>query len=231
MSPPPPPVVVHEPHQKNVVAHFKLRDETERVFARRRFAVIDAGDAAAAAAKKEKNDSKTAAGKWRRSGRSRKVGLHPSRLNFRVLPAPPFSFTFFPSSGDVIATGIRTEEGVGRALETFARILYDGDGDGEDDDGGCGWRATVVNSTYVGRITGLTSACRAVNEFRRNGGDGRCGLSISFRSQFFPGVRIRCAGLGTINLFNNGKYVIVGVKRRGQMQKLVEKLCAITKTS
>jgi hypothetical protein len=53
-------------------------------------------------------------------------------------------------------------------------------------------------------------------------------VSISFRSQFFPGARLQHLRLkGTINLFNNGSFVIVGVEKACQVRKLLLWISAI----
>ena len=96
----------------------------------------------------------------------------------------------------------------------------------------------MVNSTYDGCITcnwKEGSACRALARFKKEQikNSEQRKISVSFRSQFFPGARIRWKGEkceGTVNLFNNGKYVIVGVKKEERAQILYHQLCAIMKT-
>lgn len=146
--------------------------------------------------------------------------------NFYVFKLVPFSYTVFPSSGNVIATGIRSDELIPRAIRTFS----DATGISRRK---VGLGGRIVNSTHVGEIEcgelPRISACRVLARFKAEASDAEmeCVASISFRSQFFPGARIRWSCGGTTNLFNNGKYVQVGVRNRVHARRLHAQLCAI----
>ena len=99
----------------------------------------------------------------------------------------------------------------------------------------------MVNSTYSGKVHGLedhgNSACSLVARYAAAADDGqqhqekekRRKVSVNFRSQSFPAVRIRFgeAAAGTVNLFNNGSYVLVGVKGQEEADKSYDELCAL----
>lgn len=144
------------------------------------------------------------------------------------------TYTIFPESCCVVATGIRREKRIKSALRRFRVAAALDRSRGE-----ILLPHTVTNSTYSGIVecSGKkegreVSVCQAVSElyFGEEGGweaedDER--WSIGFRSQFFPGLRLRWRGGGTVNLFNNGKYVLVGVRSREQANRLAAELCAL----
>lgn len=190
---------VTEPAIQNVVVQFRVRGSA-------------------------KNKFKLVESHWQKSVGSR---------NFYVTRCPPVSFTVFAESGHVIATGIRHLGLVSEVPETFAGHeslctktldLWEG--------------PRVVNSTYAGRIHPITPP----EELAKTGGwctsvvlarfsddlEGLKGARVSFRSQSFPSIVLRWEkGDGCINVFNNGNYVLVGVRTEGQARLLSEKLCAI----
>ena len=91
----------------------------------------------------------------------KKRGLEGKR-NFYIIKPPSLkpSYTVFPNSGNVIATGIRSMDGVQPALETFAAL---------EGLGVANWPSRVVNSTYAGVIKSyITSAhpCQVMNRFQ-----------------------------------------------------------------
>lgn len=161
---------------------------------------------------------------WTRQKKRRNaVPFRKQRFNFYVVKdGENRSFTVFPVSGNVICTGVKMAKYVPEALASFCRLTSVGE------DGLSEWE--VVNSTYLGKILCINEgvpACRMMALYKKL--EAGRDVSIAFRSQFFPGVRIRWTGLGTINLFNNGKYVLVGVKTDASAKILYEKLCAITR--
>ena len=170
------------------------------------------------------------------------------------------SYTVFPASGHVIATGLGGEEedarrAVVRALEDFAALVPNPAGRHAErlrrrhgpEAWWRAWRPRVVNGTYSGAVTcdgvlpeglrpegGGFPACRALAHHWRTapaGDEDKRGLAVSFRTQFFPGVRLRWSGGATANLFNNGKYVLVGVRRRAQALEAHRRLRALMRTS
>ena len=121
------------------------------------------------------------------------------KKNFYVFGENSLSFTVFPLSGHVIATGISNFKQGRKALYAFAKIF------GIPPFDNVLKTAKVVNSTYDGKITCQAknrSACAALARYNKNEGQYKNDLNISFRSQFFPGARIKWKNKGTINLFN-----------------------------
>lgn len=167
--------------------------------------------------------------------RARKRGGGGDRLNFFVRKEEGQSFTVFPKSGDVIITGISRPEEARRAFRTLSRRT------GRDVSYLLKLPRKLTNSTYSGTVGGYpslsspggsASACEVLAAYEKSKrGRADASVSVSFRSQFFPGARVRFAGLGTVNLFNNGKYVMVGVRDPRNARVLREKLCAIMRTS
>lgn len=136
------------------------------------------------------------------------------------------SFTVFPKSGSIIATGISKREHIDMVLERFLTTV-------DLTRAAIVTVPKVINSTYTGQITcsdKRASACHALARYNKEEGQKDENVNISFRSQFFPGVRLRLKGKGTINLFNNGKYILVGMKEEEAVSQLYKKLCAITQT-
>ena len=172
--------------------------------------------------------------------------------NFECVKLGGFSYTVFPKSGCVVGTGIPDEGRVQAALEVFRRSAGLDEGLGERL-----LPHRVTNGTFSGslecrgRREGLSvCVCQAVaslfeseseksekseEEEGESGEEGyyydaRGRWSASFRSLFFPGLCLRRRGKwggGTVNLFNNGKYVLVGVKSQEEADDLAAELCAL----
>ena len=173
------------------------------------------------------------------------------RRNFECIRLGGFSYTVFPASGCVVATGISAHHLVESALNVFR----ESSGLAEEEL----LPHQVVNSTYSGRVEcdgeregRRVSVGQAVDSvFGLGGGGGYEGgvvgssgfgavgeydpdrrWYVSFRTQFFPGICLRrretCGG-GTVNLFNNGRYVLVGVRSQRQAEELAGELCALMK--
>lgn len=93
----------------------------------------------------------------------------------------------------------------------------------------------IVNSTFVGSVSlpntrPSTLVYRTLSLYAKGGREAeqRHGARVNRRSQFFPGVRIKWERLpGTVQLFNTGRYVIVGVRGREEALRLRTKLCAL----
>ena len=167
--------------------------------------------------------------------------------NFFVLAADGaeerFVYTVFPASGCVVATGLRhfprflpspcAEKlcPLPDVLKTFCNLtglLPENI-----------WDVRVTNSTWSGNLRPadgdketLGSVMEMLHRYSRlmsRGGKEEQNVSIDFRSQFFPGARLQRAELtGVINLFNNGSFVLVGVRNETQAEKLLDWLAAIT---
>lgn len=158
-----------------------------------------------------------------------------SRRNFYIVrfpERPRCAYTVFPRSGCVNVTGLRSTEEACEALSALGTRL---DASDEEVDG---WAKKIVNSTFYGSIVCsersvttcrvLSRAAAAANGGGGGGnGGGRDEMHISLRTQFFPGARVRWAGKGTVNFFNNGKYVIVGARSRAAARELHSKICAL----
>jgi len=156
-----------------------------------------------------------------------------------------FIFTVFPKSGSVVATGLRkmltkgdfrhrkdpSELKVPPVFATFAKMTGISVRDITD--------KRVTNSTWSGTLlppkekeVKLGSVMEVLSDYSHwvntEDKDNSHLVSISFRSQFFPGARLQHMSMkGTINLFNNGSFVIVGVNKSWQARKLLMWLSAI----
>lgn len=143
----------------------------------------------------------------------------PCRRRRRHRSKGGLAFTVFPRGGSVIATGISSFSFIDRALEEFALVTKTGPA-GE-------WYKKVVNSTYSGSVEPADdgdSILRKVAYLK----SADKSISISFRSHFFPGILIKWEGTrGSVNLFNNGRYVLVGLSCKEQVAALRQRLCAL----
>lgn len=139
------------------------------------------------------------------------------------------SFTIFPKGGSIIATGLRNETEIPQILEHFARECGAGARTPPIE-----WSHRTVNSTYVGKIShekedkpGLLYHALSTIGKRLEREDDKS-ISINFRSQFFPGILVRWNDLrGSVNVFDSGHYVLVGVKSRAEVDAIFRKLCAL----
>ena len=157
-------------------------------------------------------------------------------LNYFVLKpvGRKLSFTVFPHKGQVIGTGIKDYGSVQWALEVFAHAA------GMSNASAVQWERRIVNSTYCGRIVcsqEQVSTSQVLYRFTKEAEpEDKRNVSVSFRPHFFPGALVRCSngeaeeGEGTVNLFNNGSYVLVGVTTYTQARKVYERICAIIET-
>ena len=151
-----------------------------------------------------------------------------------------YTYNVFPSSGDVIVTGVPDLTHAERSLRLLRRRIYGDGGNGNEEE-----RWKVVNGTYCGRVVvGDRSVCQMVSECEERG-DIAEDVSVHFRSQSFPAVKIRFGGggggdeedgggggggRGTVNLFNNGNYVLVGASSEEIVEDNYAKLCALMQT-
>lgn len=165
----------------------------------------------------------------------RKKGKPPPkpRLNFYTLrERNGVTFIVFPSSGDVIATGIRRYDQAEDALVKLAYRLWPLPDDDVLRREVRQWKWEVVNSTYSGKISADGEAvCRILSLLPPDGGPE--GAKVSFRSQSFPAARVRFSvgdATGTFNVFNNGSYVLVGCKSEPHAERRTEQLCATMQT-
>lgn len=102
----------------------------------------------------------------------------------------------------------------------------------------------VTNSTYAGRFVScnqyeakkregnkpIISLCGLLRKYKKQPLNTFSDLVIQFKSPFFPGVCIKSLPnhkSGTITVFNNGNYHIVGVREEFKALLLFNKLCAI----
>jgi hypothetical protein len=207
----------------------------------------------------EKTPSSPAAGRRRRRRRRRreKEGQRRQRgSNFYVVRKPAgteggsVAFTIFPSSGSVIATGFRAVDLVPPAVTWFAREVCGIPIPTPASDFTSAalfrkWEGEVVNSTHTGVVVCTqqrVSTCKIVTRFKREEEEAaraaraarredKRKVTVSFRSQFFPGVLVKWSDCGGIvNLFNNGNYILVGARKKSEVRTLHERLCALIKT-
>ncbi len=209
------------------------------------------GEAEAAAATDTGEERRGGPGGERRERRPRRPRRRRTqrpvgRRNFECVKIGGFSYTIFPASGCVVVTGISSLDRVEAALSVFrasARL--------EEAAGERLLPHSIVNSTYSGtvhcggrregRSVSVCEAVASVFGLERGGHDAWRRPAeydpgqrwyVSFRSQFFPGLCLRrreTSGGGTVNLFNNGRYVLVGVRSQKQAEDLTEELCALMK--
>ena len=165
-----------------------------------------------------------AKGKNKKVRKSKKIfkKTNAKRYNFYMIKdeiETKYSFIIFPRSKNIIISGIENYNKINHVLSLFAKNI------GISTISNVKYK--VVNSTYTGIITyeKHTSTFKLLKNRKKENEN----FTINFRSQFFPACKIKWNKLGTINIFNNGKYVIVGVKSEEQAQELREKLCALMK--
>jgi TATA-box binding protein (TBP) (component of TFIID and TFIIIB) len=208
---------ISEPELQNLVMHL-------RVPAAGVGGLSSSKSAAAAAGGRRGGSNFYVVRRERRDGGGGEKRRSPGRRSPRGT-----TFTVFPSSGSVIATGLRH---LGEAAPAVRWLAGELECDGGEDAGGDDesllrrWEGRVVNSTHVGRVEcrgPAVSACRVAAA-----GADKSGAKISLRSQFFPGVLIKWSGCeGAVNLFNNGKFIIVGARGDGQVREIHRRLCAL----
>ena len=91
----------------------------------------------------------------------------------------------------------------------------------------------ICNSTYHGRLMCVRPQKDKLELFEllagyvKNPLKEQGQLNFTFRPHYFPGVTIKTDGHGTITLFNNGKYHMVGINSEEKAKLLRLKLCAI----
>ena len=143
------------------------------------------------------------------------------------------SYTVFPGKGSVIVTGISSSNDILPALESFSQSFSGGKAFTSSFRD---WDKKIVNSTHVGHLECVDSSIsihRTLSEFKKeqNSVRGVDDVSISFRSEFFPGILLRWTKTpGSVNLFHNGYYVLVGTKSEDQAQALYNRLCVLMRT-
>lgn len=154
--------------------------------------------------------------------------IRRSVTNFYVVGVSGHSYTVFPGSGNIIATGIQSYSHILPTVRDFTNLSC------LDKSSDCVRSIKVVNSTYVGRVECIipgVSACHALEKYKRDPEvqQNPQSITITFRSQYFPGARIKWNNIGTVNLFNNGKFVIVGANSSSVIRCLHQKLSAVMK--
>jgi hypothetical protein len=157
-----------------------------------------------------------------------------------------FVYTIFPASGSVVVTGLRQmptvtqfvdkvsklrDDQIPAAITTFSRITDIPPQEVTE--------MRVTNSTWSGTLlhpsnkeVKLGSVMEVLSSYsdwlNRENEKKAHEVSISFRSQFFPGARLQHLRMrGTINLFNNGSFVIIGVTKAWHVRRLLVWLSAI----
>lgn len=187
------------------------------------------------------------------------TGTYRAGLNFYVIKDETgVSFIVFPKSGDVIATGVPNEDCIRPALRVLAARIKPfvtvqktlaesvaglltyvaawqkkAQPEGGDDD--LAWRVKTVNGTFTGRVrVTCDSVCELVSRYPTRKGPARpVEASVNFRSHTFPAARIRIRESerrSTVNLFNNGSYVLVGTKSQEEADQAWKDLCAIIRS-
>lgn len=196
---------VTKPDVKNIVIHFKFNDRKRKYIKRLRIYV---------------------------EGKKGEKHHRQNHGNFICVKENGVSFTIFPHSGNVIATGIKERSSILPIVKKFLATIK------LNKTLSCLSILRITNSTYSGSIVCSSldnehlTVSEALSYFIENVDKNDIILNewdVSFRSQFFPGIRIRHINGGTINLFNNGKFVLVGVKSRKRVRHLTNQLCVFMK--
>ena len=152
-------------------------------------------------------------------------------------------YVIFPSTRSVIITGVSGDETrlahafdklvtLLRDIDKFKRVLRSDDVNVVQSP--VPRNVRIVNSTFTGRLVDATSGLAltsgtAHNVLKHVSYMGRLkeDVTISFRSQFFPAARVRWSSLGTVNVFSNGNFVIVGSKETNTAKIMEKKLCVL----
>ena len=201
---------VSRPVLQNVVVHFKVKQGIGVISK----AVCKSNVEPAASKGKKKKQKRKFEGRRRERGEGR---------NFFILDDRVATYTVFPNSGDVVATGLHNKEGIRSATSRFEEL--------------CGLEVEeksvrITNSTYSGKIIcrDLEQGCASVVQVLSLFAESLTATEtvVNFRSQFFPGARLKHAKLnGTVNVFNNGSYVIIGVRSASEAERIQEWLGVI----
>lgn len=141
------------------------------------------------------------------------ITRHSNFISFHI---DHFAFVLFPKSGQVNISGIRGFNDIKEAVRVFnsqfkTNIPVS--------------NIVVDNTTASGKLHHrIKSFATLFKSPLRNE------VSISVRPHYFPSALIRPKGQqrGTIILFANGKYIIVGARSAEELNKAYETLCALT---
>lgn len=229
------------PELQNLVVHFTVAGADDR----RRLSAAGSGeglkkppDRLAGLIRHRNRGGRGRGRRSRRRDEEEEEGRRTPRrgVNFYVVSVLGRSCTVFPASGNVVVTGLRSEWDVKPLLVEFARVAGLRPRSVLGETGFTPAGRGRINSTYSGRVEACAdgagapvSVCRLLARFSRDNDDDK-EVSVSFRSQFFPSVRVRWTDRGTANVFNNGKYVLVGVKTDSDAEWIHRRLSAIIGT-
>lgn len=145
--------------------------------------------------------------------------------NFLTWRQYGYVYTIFLKNGHVNVSGIKNFKAIKGAMETFndqfdTNIQFD--------------NITVDNTTASGRLPQEKICLYRLAKDHKQENE----LTISIRPHYFPSAVIRQKQKkeegkrrkGTIVLFSNGKYNILGCKTKESIEKTFEQLCVLTKT-
>ena len=143
-----------------------------------------------------------------------------SHSNFITVRIKPYVCTIFQKSGHVNMSGIPNFEKINQALSLFNSHFFTNIR--EED-------IVVDNSTTSGN---LSISEKNIPLDKLNGNSDK--VTVFIRPHFFHSAVIRpgksADHRGTVVLFSNGKYFIVGCKSVPDITETVSQLCALTKT-
>lgn len=151
---------------------------------------------------------------------SQTLSLCTHHSNFVSLRHTPYAFVIFAKSGHVNVSGIETFEDIKNIVPVVKHQLGV---DIHPDN------IKIDNSTASGKLQS--------NNFHLLDLQSRAaslGVLVSIRPHFFPSALIRqkkrlsTRGKGTIILFQNGKFIIVGCRSLSTIEDTYNQLCAIT---
>ena len=151
-----------------------------------------------------------------------------SPSNLYVVVIGGATVTVFPRSRDLIVTGFKSfsKKGFKRIAREFTEKFRIGKSGRKS----LVRNRSIVNSTHIGKIQycwtdgghkrSELSVCKALFDYKCHlsllpaDHEEKKRVSVCFRSQFFPGAKIKLRDHGTANVFNNGNYCLVGCKNQ-----------------
>lgn len=120
-----------------------------------------------------------------------------------------FVYTIFLNKGYINATKIPNYTSIDDCIKEFCKLLQLIEGDLTD--------VIIDNTTYAGNLNKKVDL-RAIHYRARSQL-----ISVKFNPIWFPAVFLKFSN-GTVNLFQSGKYMIVGVKKNIYIYDIVESL-------
>ena len=142
--------------------------------------------------------------------------------NFIVLHVDFLTITVFVKNGHVNITGVKDFDETDIAVRRFDKIFSTSVAEKNPTE------IKIDNSTSTGKIT--TCNLISLHKLGKSEAARNSCFTVSFRPHFFPGVvfrrRVKHLGCGTAIYFNTSSFVIVGSKKRQEVNQTAVQLCA-----